>query len=57
MVDPECSVRRRLPREAELVEAGRDGKAVPYRLAPGVHAAKGRGVDLRCCALTFPPGR
>ena len=47
----------RLLREAGLVEAERDGKAVLYRLAPGVRAARGRGVDLDCCVLSFPPRR
>lgn len=42
-------------REAGLVEAERDGKAVLYRLAPGVRASRGRGVDLDCCVLNFPP--
>lgn len=44
----------RVLREAGLVEAERDGKAVLYRLAPGVRAAQGRGVDLSCCILSFP---
>jgi ArsR family transcriptional regulator len=42
-------------REAGLVVAERDGKAVLYRLAPGVetnHRA-GSGVDLGCCQLSF----
>ena len=44
----------RVLREAGLVQAERDGKTVLYRLAPGVRAAKGRGVDLSCCVLSFP---
>jgi len=47
----------RVLREAGLVESERDGKAVLYRLAPGVRAAKGRGVDLDCCVLSFPRSR
>jgi len=47
----------RLLREAGFVLAERDGKAVLYRLAPGVRAARGRGVDLDCCVLSFPRGR
>ena len=44
----------RVLREAGLIEAERDGKALLYRLAPGVRTAKGRGVDLSCCVLNFP---
>src|SRR3954447_14138388 len=42
-------------REAGLVEAERDGKAVLYRLAAGVAAARGNGaaIDLGCCLLSF----
>ena len=42
-------------REAGLVEAERDGKAVLYRLAPGVAAARpgGAAIDLGCCLLSF----
>lgn len=41
-------------REAGLVEATRDGKAVLYRLAPGVATARsGRAIDLGCCSLSF----
>ena len=47
----------RVLREAGLVAAERDGKAVLYSLAPGVRAAKGRGVDLDCCVLSFPARR
>ena len=41
-------------REAKLVVARRDGKAVLYALAPGVAAANsGRSVDFGCCQLSF----
>lgn len=41
-------------REAGLVRATRDGKAVLYELAPGVAAAgAGRAIDLGCCELSF----
>ncbi len=43
----------KLLREADLVVAERDGKAVLYRLAPAVASASG-AVDLGCCLLTFP---
>lgn len=46
----------RVLREAGLVEADRDGKAVLYRLAEGVRAARGRGLDLHCCVLDFSKG-
>ena len=41
-------------REAGLVQAERDGKAVLYRLAPDV-ASRGPGaaIDLGCCRLSF----
>ena len=42
-------------REAGLVEATRDGKAVLYQLATGVTTAKaGKALDLGCCQLSFP---
>ena len=42
-------------REAGLVEAVRDGKAVLYQLAPGVESATaGKSLDLGCCQLSFP---
>ena len=47
----------RVLREAGLVEAERDGKAVLYRLARGAKPARGQGVDLSCCVLRFPEGR
>ena len=41
-------------REAGLVRATRDGKAVLYELAPGVAAAgTTRSIDLGCCELSF----
>ena len=41
-------------REAGLVEAERDGKAVLYRLTPGVTArTSGSAIDLGCCLLSF----
>ena len=41
-------------RESGLVEAERDGKAVLYRLAPGVAArTSGAAIDLGCCLLSF----
>jgi ArsR family transcriptional regulator len=41
-------------REANLVVAKRDGKAVLYRLAPGVAARRGESaIDLGCCMLSF----
>ena len=42
-------------REAGLVEARRDGKAVLYQLAPGVTpATTKKALDLGCCQLSFP---
>jgi ArsR family transcriptional regulator len=44
----------RVLREAELVIARRDGKAVLYALARGVELGKGHNaLDLGCCSLTF----
>jgi ArsR family transcriptional regulator len=44
-----------LLREAGLVEAIRDGKAVLYQLASGVASAtSGKAIDLGCCQLSFP---
>ena len=41
-------------RDSNIVEAERDGKAVLYRLAPGVESRrKGKGLDLGCCRITF----
>ncbi|MBI1374669.1 MAG: metalloregulator ArsR/SmtB family transcription factor [Phycisphaera sp.] len=45
----------RVLREAGLVEAERDGKAMLYRIAPGVASRKksGDAIDLGCCKLSF----
>ncbi len=41
-------------REAGLVEAVRDGKAVEYRLAEGIVATpSGKAINLGCCRLSF----
>jgi ArsR family transcriptional regulator len=48
----------RVLRDAGLVESEREGKAVRYRIAPGVEsAAAGQGIDLGCCRLTFSARR
>jgi ArsR family transcriptional regulator, nickel/cobalt-responsive transcriptional repressor len=41
-------------REAGLVLAERDGKAVLYRISPEVKGT-GQGIDLKCCQVTFHP--
>jgi len=44
----------RVLRDAGLVLADRDGKAVRYRLAPHLAARRlGNGIDLGCCVLQF----
>ncbi|MFQ5655796.1 MAG: ArsR/SmtB family transcription factor [Planctomycetota bacterium] len=46
-------------RDGGLVAASRDGKAVLYRLAPGVEVRRsGRveAIDLGCCRLSFEAG-
>ena len=44
-----------LLRDAGLVDAIRDGKAVLYQLAPGVAATTSRkSIDIGCCQLSFP---
>lgn len=44
----------RVLREAGLVRAERDGKAVRYELAPDVSAERqGEAIDLGCCVLSF----
>jgi DNA-binding transcriptional ArsR family regulator len=44
----------RILREAGIVEAERDGKAVLYRLAPQVESKRrGRVLELGCCKLDF----
>ena len=41
-------------REAGIVEAERDGKAMLYRLSPNVESRRrGKAIDLGCCRLTF----
>ena len=48
----------RVLREADLVRAERDGKAMLYRLAPGVSPKRGSNViNLGCCSLSFPSAR
>jgi len=43
-------------REAGLVLAKRDGKAVLYRVAPGmVDQTPGQSLDLKCCQVVFTP--
>ncbi len=47
-----------LLREAGLVDALRDGKAVLYQLAPGVAASTaGKAIDIGCCQLSFPTSK
>ena len=44
----------RVMRDAGLVQANRDGKAVRYRLAPQLAARRLKnGIDLGCCQLRF----
>jgi len=42
-------------REAGIVEATRDGKAVLYRLAPNLKRRRDGIVDLGCCRISFVP--
>ena len=47
----------RVLREAGLVRSERDGKAVLYRVAPGVSLpSSGEALDLGCCVLAFDSG-
>jgi ArsR family transcriptional regulator len=47
----------RVLRDADMVVARRVGKAVAYRLAPGVAPTSGgEALDLGCCQLSFPKG-
>ena len=47
-----------LLREAGLVDAIRDGKAVQYQLAPLVATdSTGKAINLGCCQLSFPAPR
>ena len=43
----------RVLRDAGLVTAERDGKAVLYRVAPDVSPSRGPSLDLGCCRLSF----
>lgn len=45
----------RVLREAGLVVAQRDGKAMLYRIAPGVAVKRrsGLAIDIGCCKLSF----
>jgi ArsR family transcriptional regulator len=48
----------RVLREAGLVRANRDGKAVQYALARGVSEREaGKSINLGCCSLTFRGGQ
>ena len=41
-------------REAGIVSAARDGKAVLYRLAPAVQERRsGKAINLGCCLISF----
>jgi len=43
-------------RDAGLVQATRDGKAVLYQVAPGIAGAKDdQCIDLKCCQVVFRP--
>ncbi|HVR83985.1 MAG TPA: metalloregulator ArsR/SmtB family transcription factor [Planctomycetota bacterium] len=43
-------------RDAGLVLARRDGKAVLYRVAPGIaEQTPGQCLDLKCCQVVFRP--
>jgi ArsR family transcriptional regulator len=43
-------------RDAGLVLAKRDGKAVLYRVAPGIaEQTPGQCLDLKCCQVVFRP--
>ncbi len=44
-------------REAELVVADRDGKAVLYSVAPAAKTESQRAINLGCCQLVFDPGQ
>lgn len=44
----------RVLRDAGLVKAERDGKAVLYRLAKEVHVARSqKAINLGCCSISF----
>jgi DNA-binding transcriptional ArsR family regulator len=42
-------------REAGIVEATRDGKAVLYQLSPDMERRSDGTVDLGCCRISFDP--
>lgn len=44
-------------RDAGIVQASRDGKAVLYRLTPDLERSKAGVVDLGCCHISFPDDR
>ena len=45
-------------REAGLVHATRDGKAVRYEVAPAIAGARqSQCIDLQCCQVVFRPGQ
>lgn len=43
----------RVLRDAGLVHAERDGKAVSYTLAAAVKQSRGHAINLGCCSITF----
>ena len=44
-------------REAELVVADRDGKALLYSVAPAATTESRKAINLGCCQLVFEPGQ
>ena len=40
-------------RKEGFVESARDGKAVLYRMAPGVQSSPNKAINLGCCLLLF----
>jgi ArsR family transcriptional regulator len=44
-------------READLVIATRDGKAVLYSVAPAAQTESRKAINLGCCQLVFDPGQ
>lgn len=44
-------------READLVIADRDGKAVLYSVAPAAKTESRKAINLGCCQLVFDPGQ
>lgn len=47
----------RVLRDAGLVTAARDGKAVLYSVSPEAKVESGRAINLGCCQLRFNPGQ